>query len=403
MKRRDFLKLTGGLALAPGVSGWVSAEPTTGPVFVMVFLRGGADGLHLVAPSADPLYVAARPADLRVAAEGDKAGPLLANALVPDLGFRLHPALAPLHPLYQAGHLAVAHAVGLTNATRSHFVAQDMMERGVASERALAEPTGWLARALPATRNGIAAYSAGASPVLGLHGAPAYLALPDPGAGLGFPYGEQTKQLLNRWADPATALGTATRDTLALLDLAAKAQRKGPDGKPQAYLPAGTVPYGPGAEFGKRLSGVAQLIRADLGLKAAWVDFGIWDTHEAQGGRVADLAGKLAAGLAAFMDDMARAQRPVVVVALSEFGRRLRANKSNGTDHGHGGAAFVLGHGVAGGRMVGRWPGLETRQLDEGVDLAVTTDYRALLAGALGLAGLPARFPGWAGEALPLG
>ena len=182
MKRRDFLKLTGGLALAPGVAGWVSAEPTTGPVFVMIFLRGGADGLHLVAPSADPLYVAARPADLRVAAEGDKAGPLLANALVPDLGFRLHPALAPLHPLYQAGHLAVAHAVGLTNATRSHFVAQDMMERGVASERALAEPTGWLARALPATRSGIAAYSAGASPVLGLHGAPAYLALPDPGA-----------------------------------------------------------------------------------------------------------------------------------------------------------------------------------------------------------------------------
>lgn len=404
MKRRDFLKLAGGVALAPGVSGWVSAAPSPAqPVFVMVFLRGGADGLHLVGPAADPLYVAARPAELRVQDGGDKPGLLLARALLPDLGFRLHPALAPLLPLYDDGKLAIVHAVGLANATRSHFVAQDMIERGIASERALAEASGWLARALPVGDDALTAFSATSNPVFGLKGVPAYLAAPDLAGGLAFPYGDGSRQLLARWAVAGSELGEATAAALRVIERAAKAVAKGPDGRVVAYAPAGGGAYAASGDLGKRLSAVAQLVRADVGLKAAWVDYGVWDTHENQGGRVADLAGRFASGLAGFVDDMTQAGRPVVVVALSEFGRRLRANKSNGTDHGHGGVAFVLGAGVAGGRMLGRWPGLSSSELDEGVDLAVTTDYRALLAGALSLAGLRPSFPGWNGAPLALG
>jgi len=404
MKRRDFLKLAGGMALAPGVTGWVSAEPNPGkPVLVMVFLRGGADGLHLVGPVADPRYVAARPPDLRVSGDGDKAGLALGNALVPELDFRLHPALSALLPLYQAGNLAIVHAAGLGNATRSHFVAQDMMERGVASDKGMLEATGWLARALLPVHGGIAAYSATNNPVFGLRGASGYLATPDLAGGLAFPFGDVTRQLLERWVEQGTAVGDATSEALRLIGQAARAVEKDSDGKILPYRPAGAVAYGGAGDFGRRLGAVAQLLRANIGLQAAWVDFGAWDTHENQGGRMADLASRLGAGLAAFYEDMNRAQRPVVIVALSEFGRRLRANKSNGTDHGHGGVAFVLGAGVRGGRMYGRWPGLETAQLDEGVDLAVTTDYRAILAGALGIAGLPAVFPGWNGTPLALG
>jgi uncharacterized protein (DUF1501 family) len=403
MKRREFLKFAGGIALAPGVSAWSAAETALGqPAFVTVFLRGGADGLHLVGPSSDPLYVAARPADLRILDEGDKAGILLPNSLVEQLGFRLHPALSPLFPLYQSGHLAIIHAAGLSNATRSHFVAQDLIERGVSSEKGMSEATGWLARALPPSRNVVSAYSATSNPVFGLKGAPGYLAAPDLSGGLNFPYGDLTRQLLAQWAAPETALGAATADALKLIDGANRAIQKGADGKVLPYVPAGSVSYSAGGDFGKKLAAVAQMIRADIGLKAAWVDYGVWDTHENQGGRVADLASKLGAGLAAFYEDMSKAQRPVVIVALSEFGRRLRANKSNGTDHGHGGVAFVLGSNVRGGRMLGRWPGLETGQLDEGVDLAVTTDYRAILSGTLSLAGLSSVFPGWSGPALSL-
>ncbi|RIX46281.1 MAG: DUF1501 domain-containing protein [Rhodocyclales bacterium GT-UBC] len=404
MKRRDFLKMAGGIALAPGVSGWVSAaQPAGKPVFVMVFLRGGADGLHLVGPAADPHYIAARPAELRVLDSGDKAGPLLDNALQPELGFRLHPALAPLLPLYQSGQLAIAHAIGLTNATRSHFVAQDMMERGVASEKGLAESSGWLARALPEAGAAINAYSTSNNPVFGLKGAPGYLAAPDLTGGIGFPYGEPTRQLLAQWSSAGTPFGEATRQALTVIEQAGRAIARDGNGKVLPYLPAGNANYGAGGDFGKKLAAVAQMVRADIGLQAAWVDFGIWDTHENQGGRVADLAARLAGGLAAFHEDMSQARRPVVLVALSEFGRRLRANKSNGTDHGHGGVAFMLGSGVRGGRMLGRWPGLATPQLDEGVDLAVTTDYRALLAGALNLAGMRSQFPGWSGSPLLLG
>lgn len=406
MKRREFLKFSAALSLADGVSGWVSADPSIGqPVFVMIFLRGGADGLNLVGPASDPLYVAARPAELRVPESGDRAGALLANSLAPELGFRLHPSLMPLLPLYQSGHLAIVHAAGLTNATRSHFVAQDMMERGVVSDQGLSETTGWLARSLPASAEALAAYSTTNNPVFGLKCVPGYLAAPDLAGATGFPYGETTRQLLARWADghAGSDLGRAMSAALRVIDKTSSVVQKGANGKPLPYAPMGNVSYVAGGDFGRRLSTVAQLIRSDVGLTAAWVDYGIWDTHENQGGRIAELASRLAAGLAAFHEDMAQASRQVVVVALSEFGRRLRANKSAGTDHGHGGLALVSGHGVAGGRMLGRWPGLETAQLDQGVDLAVTTDYRSILAGALSLARLPASFPGWKGTPLMLG
>jgi uncharacterized protein (DUF1501 family) len=135
----------------------------------------------------------------------------------------------------------------------------------------------------------------------------------------------------------------------------------------------------------------------DVGLAAVCVDHGGWDTHEGQPGRFANQVRQLSLGLAAFHEDMAAALRPVVIVVMTEFGRRVRANKSGGTDHGHGGCWLVLGDQVRGGRMAGKWPGLATQQLDQGVDLAVTTDYRAVLSEALATCGLMTRdeFPDW--------
>jgi uncharacterized protein (DUF1501 family) len=406
----------GGLTGLPGVRSLAfaadkSVEAAVGMLgagtLVVVFLRGGADMLALVAPADDPDYRAARTPELRVMAEGPKAGIRLEQTLAPGLDFRLHPDAAPLAELYAARRLAIVHAVGLTDGTRSHFVAQDLMERGIAREEDLARTgSGWVARWLGEGGHGqgeqgrVPAIGTAAAPAAALAGLGGALAVPDLRGGLAPPGGPQAAAVLaalSRQGDGAyERAARAALDGLSTVD---GRLPRGTDGKVAAYDAEGGAVYEE-TEAGRALQTVARMLKMDIGLRAACIDVGGWDTHENQQGRFANAVGQLSRALAAFHADTRRYERDLTVVVMSEFGRRLRGNRSQGTDHGHGGAMLVLGGRVAGGRMLGRWPGLASHQLDRGVDLAVTIDYRTVLSE---LIGAPAArgFPGF--QEAPLG
>lgn len=387
-----FLPLSGISQLACGASG------RDAPLLLILFLRGGADGLHLVGPSADADYQAARPPELRVADSGDKAGLLLDRSLDPAAAFCLHPEAAALAELYRGQRLAIVHAVGLNDATRSHFVAQDLLERGIADEKRIGSvDNGWLSRALLTTRGMVPAYAATAATPFSLRGMPATLVAPDLSAGVGLPWGAPTASLLRSLAQagnsPVHQAGLNALDVLAAVDRALPKEGN----KVAPYRPAGKASYDGAGDLTRSLTSVARLAKMDAGLAVACVDHGGWDTHEGQQGRFANQVRQLSTGLAAFHEDMAAAGRPVVVLTMTEFGRRLRANRSGGTDHGHGACWLVSGDGVRGGAMYGKWPGLSAQKLDQGVDLAVTTDYRSVLAEVLRAGGLLAAdaLPGW--------
>ena len=462
------LGLAGGdLAGLPGIRSLAFAadNPVEAPAgtlgagtLVVVFLRGGADMLALVAPADDPDYRAARTPELRVAAEGPRAGIRLEQTLAPALDFRLHPDAAPLAELYAARRLAIVHAVGLTDGTRSHFVAQDLMERGIAREEDLARTgTGWVARWLDAERLGrVPAIGTASAPAAALAGMGGVLAVPDLRGGLAPPGGPQAAAVLaalSRQGDGAyERAARAALDGLSMVDGpgaapparkrapaegggggrkectgrrrggarpgrgagafagAARAALAGvpwvaarrpgpPHGKVAAYEAEGGAVYEE-TEAGRALQTVARVLKMDIGLRVACVDVGGWDTHENQQGRFATVVGQLLRAIAAFHADTQRYERDLTMVVMSEFGRRLRGNRSQGTDHGHGGAMLALGGRVAGGRLLGRWPGLASHQLDRGVDLAVTTDYRTILSELIG-APAARSFPGF--QSKPLG
>lgn len=403
MDRRDFIKAAsaaGCFASFSGISDLACATQIPGnPILITVFLRGGADGLNLVAPTADPDYVAARPPELRVLDGGEHAGSLLEHSLEPTAGFRLHQDAGPLSSLYQAGRLAIVHAVGLTDGTRSHFVAQDLIERGVNDEKRMVSiDSGWLARSLVGVNGVVSGYSATPGTAFAMHGLASALSTPDISTGLGIPWGKPTSGLLHTLNmagnTPVHRAGLKALELLETVD--SKIPRDG-TGKVVPYTPSCERSYEGSGDLARTLSSVARLAKMDVGLATACVDHGGWDTHEGQPGRFANQVRQLSLGLAAFHDDMAAAGRQAITIVMTEFGRRVRANKSGGTDHGHGGCWFVLGDSVVGGRMYGRWPGLTTPVLDQGVDLAVTTDYRVVLREALRACGLStnATFPDW--------
>jgi uncharacterized protein (DUF1501 family) len=385
LTRRDFLKLgalgLGRAALGPRL-GWAAAPAHAAgeSVLVVVFLRGGMDALSAVVPAAgadEAIYAAARP---RLRIPPETLLPL--NA---ELG--LHPALEPLHALYQAGSLAVVTATGLAVDTRSHFDAQEYMELGTPGDKST--PSGWLTRLLDsAGADGLVTAAALPEPPTALLQYPA-ITLAELGDltqwDNGY-LGEQQAALARLYAGDGL-LRQSGRQTLAVVEaVAPQVEAK--------YRPAGGASY-PKNGFGRHLAAVAQLIKLGLGLRAAAVDFGGWDTHQNQGyggveGYLANRFRTLAEGLAAFWRDLAEwTAAPVTVVVMSEFGRRLVENNSRGTDHGHGSALLALGAGVKGGQVYGAWPGLAAPQLYDRADLAVTTDYRQVLAELL-----QARWPG---------
>jgi uncharacterized protein (DUF1501 family) len=411
ISRRSLIQATAasvaaGLVPLPGIRRLLfAAEPASDRILVVLHLRGGCDGLNLLSPASDSEFIEARNSDLRVLAEGNDAGHAIAHSQAPATEFRLHAAAGALAELAEAKHLAFIHAAGLIDTTRSHFVATDMIEHGVADGAALNRTaTGWLARAMA----GSSGASSAAEPVRGVStsntlsgawsGDSSTISVTDLANGLAAPGGPAAGNVLERLYGangPATAgvtaAGAAAGDAaagdpvaagrLTLESMASIDARLARDanGKYAAYVAESGVNYEAAYELGRPLKTLAQLIKMDLGIRAATVDLGGWDTHEYQPGRFRNQVERLSQGLGAFYNDMARYHERLVVVVVTEFGRRLRSNRSNGTDHGRGSVMMVLGGRVAGGKIYGRWPGLKADQLEEGVDLAVANDYRQSL------------------------
>ena len=362
-------------------------------ILICIFQRGGADGLSMVVPHAEAAYYAARPT-LGIAQPGKDGG-----AADLDGFFGLHPALAPLKEVYDARELAVVHACGSPDATRSHFDAMDNIERGL-QPAGSGDTRGWLGRHLAATAaandspfravgfgallqtslRGSAASAIASLEQFTLRAAPA--ALPRIRAAHGQLYKGQG------------LLAGAGQQTLAAIDLLHKLN-------PAQYKPADGARY-PDTPFGRALGQIAQLIKADVGVQVACADIGDWDTHVHQGGAEGELAANLqefGQGIYALYTDLAERRGHVTVVTMSEFGRRVAENGGGGTDHGHGNAMFVLGAGVRGGKVYADWPGLAREQLDGPGDLAITTDFRDVLGEIaqkrLANPDLDALFPGY--------
>ena len=380
--RRHFLAASSALVLTPSVRAFAApaAAAEHGPVLVTVFLRGGMDSLGVVAPVDDRDYVADRPPEMRLLADGDKPA-LRLDGGPSGLDFRMHPEMGALRELYQDKRVALVHASGLANGTRSHFGAQELIERGIANPDETARVTGgWMARWLAASGGGqqpAFAAIAGVPEELANHANTICAA--DLRGGMNLPGGKQAMSVLKHLAGGgAGPIELATRRTLAGIALIDSPLRQ-PDGKVMPYQPAGEAVYGD-TEIGRGLEAVARVIRMDEGIRAFAVDMGGWDTHENQPPRLANLVGQLSRALGAFHADLHDRLDGIVLVVMSEFGRRLRSNKSNGTDHGHAGLTIVSAPRVSGGRIHGTWPGLSSGQLDNAVDLAMTTDVRSILA-----------------------
>lgn len=383
--RRQFAR-TAGLGLA---SVWWMAsqpawgqvslrrEPTHGNVLVVVFLRGGADGLNVVAPYRDDGYYRNRPS-LGLA---NPTATVDTTKKLADLDgfFGLNPALAPLLDDYHTGRLAVVHAVGSDDKTQSHFEAMQTMEQGLA-DKSDGGSGGWLARHLRQTAETVRPLRAVAfSPVMpdSLMGAPGALAvetLNDYRLASDLDV-EALKSLYERHDD---AMSQAGRDTLAVIESLNKVD-------PRSYKPRPGVTY-PDSQLGKAMREVAFLIKQEMGLEVACLDSGGWDSHITQGtteGWLWELLDDLARAVAALRDDLGDRSKKVTVVVQSEFGRRVKENSGLGTDHGEGGCMLVWGGGVQGGKVYADWPGLASDQITPNGNLRVTTDYRNVLSEVL--------------------
>jgi uncharacterized protein (DUF1501 family) len=349
-------------------------------VLVAIFQRGAADGLNIVVPHAEQRYYDLRPTisiprpSLNVAPQD--------SVIDLDGFFGLHPSLAGLKPLWQQRRLAIVHAAGSPDPTRSHFDAQDYMESGTPGLKGTAG--GWLNRALPGETGKLSpvrAVSLGPALPRTLRGAQNAVAIEnlnnftvrDSGASkvLQSMYAGTSDQILN-------GAGRETFDAVALLQSIQKTP----------YQPAAGANY-PHGHFGDSMRQVAQLIKADVGVEVAFADIGGWDHHlnevgpRASIGQLANVLSEFGNSLAAFYQDLGDRMEDVVLVTMSEFGRTAKENGDRGTDHGHANVMFVMGGPVKGGKVYGKWPGLAPDQLNEQRDLALTTDFRDVLSEAV--------------------
>jgi uncharacterized protein (DUF1501 family) len=357
---------------------------------VVIFQRGAADGLNIVVPHAEPAYYAMRPSIN-----------IPRNAVLDlDGFFGLHPSLAPFQPLWNQRHLAIVHAAGSPDPSRSHFDAQDYMESGTPGVKATDD--GWLNRCLhhlPAAgdQSAFRAIAMGPSLPRILSGSERALAVNNVNDfGVGGRNGNATSNTFEAmYAQSVDSVlhgtGQETFDAVKMLKSA----------DPSKYKPAVGADY-PKGRFGDSLKQLAQLIKADLGVQVAFADIGGWDHHVNEGstqGQIANVLTEFSQSLAAFWTDLGDLREDTVVVTMSEFGRTTRENGNRGTDHGHANVMFVMGGPVKGGRVYGRWPGLDPSQLNEGRDLALTTDFRQVLGEAvyshLGNKSLNEVFPGF--------
>jgi uncharacterized protein (DUF1501 family) len=361
-----------------------------GRTLVCLFQRGAVDGLSMIPPHGDERYYRDRP---RIA---------IPRRSVIDLDgqFGLHPALAPLKPFWDGGSLAVVHAVGSPDATRSHFDAQDYMESGTPGLKST--PDGWANRYCQNATEHVAtpfrAVAFGPQLPRLLAGSAPSLAIDDLRT-FGMRGQAPARDKLTR-AFESLYQGAATGLLASSAGESFEAIRMLKEADPGARQPEHGARY-PNGRLGESLRQIAQLIKADLGLEVAFADMGGWDTHVNQGSEQGQLAARLTelgGALAAFATDLGERLRDVCVLTMSEFGRTVRENGTSGTDHGHATAMLVLGGTVRGKQVAGRWPGLAPEALYEGRDVAVTTDFRDLfgeiLTKHLGARDLSGVFPG---------
>jgi uncharacterized protein (DUF1501 family) len=348
-----------------------------GDTLVVVFLRGAADVLNMVVPHGEDAYYQLRPS-LGIARPDDSKEKKQERVLDLDGFFGFHPSMCSLSDAWQSKQLAIIHACGAPDESRSHFKAMELMERGVDDERGPA--SGWIGRHLATLNTGnsspLRAVGMGTRPQRSLTGSVPVSALRSIAD---FHLGGDQRALQQMRAALSTVYADEVlgQDTLSIMDTLEKLD-------PANYQsPFATYPQ---SEFGLALKQTAMLIKAEVGLEVSAIDVGGWDTHFAQGsstGQMANLMQDLAEGLAAFHADMQNHMKQLTVVTMSEFGRRASENGSLGTDHGHGSMMMVLGGNAHGGKVHGQWPGMQAGQLIGPGDLAVTTDYRDVLSEVL--------------------
>jgi uncharacterized protein (DUF1501 family) len=361
-------------------------------ILVAIFQRGAADGLNIVVPHGEKRYYELRPT-LQVpqpSAAVDKEK----SVIDLDGMFGFNPALAPLKPLWDGGHLAVVHAAGSPDPTRSHFDAQDYMESGTPGMKNI--EGGWMNRALlpiQGPHSPVRAVALGATLPRSLRGTNDALAIEslrsfqvrDSNAAKIFEdlYLATDDQVLN---------GTG-KETFEAVSILKKVQNT-------PYTPANGATY-PNGRFGDSLRQIAQLIKSNIGVEVAFADYGGWDHHVQEMNALPNMLRDFGGSLAAFWNDLGDLREDVVVVTMSEFGRTAKENGTRGTDHGHANVMFVMGGPVKGGKVYGKWPGLADHELYEKRDLAVTTDFRAVLgevvANHIGNKEVTKVFPGYQG------
>ena len=393
LSRRNFLKITGlgsAGALAPRLL--LAADQNDGPddIIISVFLRGAADGLNIVPPHGDDDYYRLRPG-LAIAPPGSEQG-----ALDLDGFFGFHPGMAALLPVYQSGELAVIHACGSPSPSHSHFEAQDLMERGLTDSSG--SFNGWLGRYLAYRMDDSfsvfhAVGMGNTVPRTLAHDASTIAIDRIDDFSLLVPEAQkaETEALLQALYSGNSPLESGARDTLAAVDTLDSAD-------PEQYPPQRGAAY-PDTNFGAQLQAIAQLVRADVGVRAAALSLGGWDTHEGEAATLDSQTAELAQALAAFNTDMGDGMHNITLVTHTEFGRRAYENGSAGTDHGHASFMLAMGKNVNGGKVYADWPGLRDQDLYGAGDLALTTDYRNVLGELISqrTAGMPMEllFPGF--------
>ena len=397
------LLLRGGAVVMAGAGrapGWLAraaeadSQTARKKVLVAIFQRGAVDGLNMVVPFAEKRYYTMRPT-IAVPVPGNQNalgnGPFGGPAIDLDGRFGLHPALDTLKPFWDRQRLAIVEATGSPDPSRSHFDAQDYMESGTPGK---ATGDGWLNRALPVATPGtspLRAIAMSAQLPHTLRGDRAAIAVNNAQQ---FQMGNQNTAALERMYSTTsdTRLGRDGKDAFAAMKMIRTVNQQAPN-------PAIAPLYGQGGELGRSLQQIARLIKANVGVETAFAETGGWDHHGNEPNQMSTMLRQFGSAISAFVTDMGDRMEDVALVTMSEFGRTAEENGDAGTDHGHGNVMLVLGGNVAGGKIYGTWPGLEKEQLNEGRDLAVTTDFRAVLSelvsGQLGQKDLSQVFPGY--------
>ena len=402
---RDSAMVLAGIGTAPmWLARAAATESRKNKILVAIFMRGAADGLNIVAPFSDKRYRELRPTLAISPPSGQNNGTGPQNGSIDlDGTFALHGAMQPLKALWDKRQFAIVQATGSPDPSRSHFDAQDYMESGSPGRLVSG---GWLNRALPPAADEVSpmrAVALGTQVPRTLRGEHEVLALGN-SAQFNIP-DQETAAIVNKMysltADaPLRRSGKEAFEAMKVIQSIGKSQPNtapGPNG----------AQYAQGGELGRNLQQLAGLIKANAGVEAAFAEVGGWDHHGNENQQMFNLLRQFSTAVAAFCQDMGDRMEDIVMVTMSEFGRTAEENGNAGTDHGHGSLMMVCGGPVQGGKVYGEWPGLEKEQLYEGRDLAVTTDFRAVLGELvrdhMGQSNLGTVFPGFQpGHALGL-